>query len=168
MIALMRQAPPEVADPALPEALGLVVVAEGAGQELMPRGKDGGETDASGNTRFQDIGQYLVDEITRAFSSGWNAATVKYIDPSYISRAAPAIAGDAIFCGTLAQDAVHAAMAGKTGMVVGLWGGRTTHVPLTAATGQQKVISLDSSFWQNVMEVTGQPAIFGKRCPPKA
>ena len=84
---------------------------------------------------------------------------LKYIDPSYIIRAAPANPADAIFCGQLAEEAVHAAMAGRTGMVVGLWLGRFTHVPLAAVTSGRKVISLDSAFWRNVVDATGQPAL---------
>lgn len=132
----------------------VIVVAEGAGQEHL-QSADG--HDASGNVKLGDIGVFLRDRIKRAFSG--EGINLKYIDPSYMIRAAPASAEDAIFCGGLAQDAVHAAMAGKTGMVMGMWLNRFTHVPLHVVTGERKRISLDSAFWGSVVSSTGQPAI---------
>ncbi len=132
----------------------LVVVAEGAGQRHLP---ETGERDASGNVKLADVGTFLRDTFKARLSDlGIN---LKYIDPSYIIRAAPANPADAIFCGQLAEEAVHAAMAGRTGMVVGLWLGRFTHVPLTAVNSGRKVISLDSAFWRNVVDATGQPPL---------
>ena len=48
---------------------------------------------------------------------------IKYFDPSYTVRSIPAKGTDAIFCYQLAENAVHAAMAGKTDMVVGSMNG---------------------------------------------
>jgi 6-phosphofructokinase 1 len=45
----------------------------------------------------------------------------KYIDPSYMIRGVPANPHDSIYCAHLAQNAVHAAMAGKTGTAIGCW-----------------------------------------------
>ena len=131
-----------------------VVVAEGAGQRHL---EASGEQDASGNVKLSDIGVYLKGVFKQELKA--EGINLKYIDPSYIIRAAPANAADAIFCGQLSEEAVHAAMAGKTGMVVGLWLGRFTHVPLSAVTSDRKVISLDSTFWRNVMDATGQPSL---------
>ncbi|MBI2519263.1 MAG: ATP-dependent 6-phosphofructokinase [Bdellovibrio sp.] len=136
----------------------LIVVAEGAGQEHLPKMQ---ARDASGNLKLADIGVFIRDELIREL--GDEGISLKYIDPSYIVRAAPANAGDSIFCGQLAEEAVHAAMAGKTGMVVGLWLGRFTYVPLTAVTVGRQVISPDSTFWRNVLESTGQPALLKPR-----
>ena len=132
----------------------LIVVAEGAGQRHLEASM---EKDAGGNQKLADVGTFLRDTFKRELRDlGIN---LKYIDPSYIIRAAPANPADAIFCGQLAEDAVHAAMAGRTGMVVGLWLGRFTHVPLNAVTSGRKVISLDGTLWRNVVETTGQPAL---------
>ena len=136
----------------------VMVAAEGAGQDLLTGGDAGVATDPSGNKKLRDIGVYLYDQCKANLDIP--DLTIKYIDPSYIIRATPTVPGDALFCGNLAQDAVHAAMAGKTGMMVGLWLNRATHVPLTAVTARQKVISLDSNFWRNVIDVTGQPLFF--------
>jgi 6-phosphofructokinase 1 len=132
----------------------LVVVAEGAGQEHLPTS---GERDASGNLKLADIGQFLRDRIKHELQT--EGASLKYIDPSYIVRAAPANASDSIFCGQLAEEAVHAAMAGKTEVVIGYWAGRFTYVPLGAVVTGRKVISPDSAFWRSVIEATGQPPL---------
>lgn len=42
------------------------------------------------------------------------------MDPSYIIRSLPANAHDSAFCLALGQNAVHAGMAGRTDMTVGL------------------------------------------------
>jgi len=131
----------------------VIVVAEGAGQRHLDTAA---ATDASGNTKLGDIGVFLRDATKREFAG--EEMNLKYIDPSYIIRAAPANPTDSIFCGRLSEDAVHAAMAGRTGMVVGMWMGRFTHVPLSAVTTARKKISLDSQFWRTVVDATGQPA----------
>ncbi len=132
----------------------VVVIAEGAGQRHL---EVRSEKDASGNLKLGDIGTHLRDLIKRELKP--DGISLKYIDPSYIIRAAPANAGDAIFCGQLAEEAVHAAMAGKTGMVMGLWSNHFTHVPLSAVTAGTKRIDLDSAFWRNAVEATGQPKV---------
>lgn len=131
----------------------VIVVAEGAGQEHLATGA---ERDASGNLKLGDIGVFLRDRLSAAGRS--RGLQLKYIDPSYIIRATPATPSDAIFCGDLAESAVHAAMAGKTGLVIGLWLNRLTHLPLAAATDGRKTISLDGAFWRSVVNCTGQPA----------
>jgi 6-phosphofructokinase 1 len=83
--------------------------------------------------------------------------TLKYIDPSYIIRSAPAIPSDSIYCAILGQNAVHAAMAGKTGMIIGSWNDRYTHVPIEAVIKERKTIDPDSMFWLHVVANTGQP-----------
>jgi len=56
---------------------------------------------------------------------------------------------------------VHAAMAGKTGLLVGYWHGRMTHVPLRALGSEKQRINPDGELWQNVLETTGQPPAIG-------
>ena len=133
----------------------VVVVAEGAGQDLL----DTAGADASGNKKLGDIGIFLRDRLRAAFSD--DPINLKYIDPSYIIRAAPANTADARLCGELAEDAVHAAMSGRTGMVVGLWNNRRTHVPLEAVVGRTRRLDLDGALWRSVVQSTGQPKVFG-------
>jgi len=85
---------------------------------------------------------------------------MKYIDPSYIIRSAPANANDSLFCNLLAQNAVHAAMAGRTGFVVGNWNSQFILLPLSMVIQQRKKISIEGELWSNVLETTGQPKNF--------
>jgi 6-phosphofructokinase 1 len=133
----------------------LIVVAEGAGTEFFE--SDTFEKDASGNIKNKDIGLYLKDMITEDFQSRNFPFSLKYIDPSYIIRSAPATADDSKFCGLLAQNAVHAAMAGKTDFVVGHWNNLFTLLPIPAAVSHRKKIDVEGELWWNVIETTGQP-----------
>jgi len=83
--------------------------------------------------------------------------SLKYIDPSYIIRTSCGNAGDQLFCARLAQNAVHAGMAGRTGMLIGYWHGKMTHVPFSGIVGRQ-TINPAGELWFNVLETTGQPA----------
>lgn len=133
----------------------LIVVAEGAGQHLFESEKN--EKDASGNVKLLDIGIYLRDKIKEEFSSKKFPHSIRYIDPSYIIRSAPANANDSKFCNQLAQNAVHAAMAGKTGFVVGNRMGHFTLLPIPLAVKERKKLDTEGPDWWNVLETTGQP-----------
>jgi 6-phosphofructokinase 1 len=132
----------------------VVVVAEGAGQDLVG---NTGDTDASGNIRFEDIGIYLRDEIISFFKKSKMQISMKYIDPSYTIRSVPANASDAAFSLLLGQNAVHAAMTGRTNMVVGTWMNRFTHVPIAVAVSKRKKIDPEGWMWASVLTATGQP-----------
>jgi 6-phosphofructokinase 1 len=73
----------------------VVVVAEGAGEEILGEST---ETDASGNKKLPQIGEFMKDEISAFFKSKGEVATVKYIDPSYMIRSVPANATDSLYC----------------------------------------------------------------------
>ena len=135
----------------------VVVVAEGAGQELMSSDSDVQQTDASGNLKLADIGTYLHKRVKRHFEQKGIPAGVRYIDPSYIVRSLKATAVDRMFCLRLAQNAVHAAMSGRTGMIVGHWNSFFTHIPIEAAVSQRKQLDPESDLWLSVLESTGQP-----------
>ncbi len=139
------------------KAHAVVVAAEGAGQKLAP----GEGTDASGNRKLGDIGVFLAGAIAGHFKEQGMAASVKYIDPSYIIRSAPANADDSVFCFQLAENAVHAAMAGRTGMVVAYWNDHFVHVPMDIAASERKSIDPSGSLWRSVLENTGQPFDLG-------
>ena len=119
--------------------------------------------DASGNARYAhgatDVGPILRDAIAGHLAARHIAASVKYIDPSYMIRSGAANASDAIFCNELARYAVHAGMAGRTDAVVGRWHRRFTHVPLSLITGDKKRVDPDGSHWLSVIEATGQPRL---------
>jgi 6-phosphofructokinase 1 len=132
----------------------VIVVAEGAGQELMQASS---ERDASGNVRYGDIGIFLRDRIKQQFKAIGMEINLKYIDPSYTIRSLPANARDAAFCLLLGHSAVHAGMAGKTDMVVGYWKNRFTHVPIPLAVSSRKKIDTNGFLWDSVLAATGQP-----------
>lgn len=135
----------------------VIVVAEGAGQHLFADKSD--VKDPSGNVKHKDIGLFLNDTINQHFKSMNFPITVKYIDPSYIIRSAPANANDSIFCSQLALNAVHGAMAGKTGFVVGSLHNQFTHLPIPMVTTHRKKVDLEGELWWSVLEATGQPTI---------
>jgi len=139
----------------------VVVVAEGAGQQYFkdqPR-----ERDASGNVLQRDIGIFLREEIIRHFRTHERQVAMKYIDPSYMIRSVKANASDAIFCDNLARNAVHAGMAGKTDVVIGLWHGIYTHVPIPLTVRGRKHIHPESYLWRSVVAATGQPMVMRAR-----
>ena len=106
----------------------MVVVAEGAGQELMSDEQTG--TDASGNRKLGDIGRFLEAAIVEHYRSIGRELTLKYLKPGYSIRSVPAKAHDSVYCVRLAQAAAHAGMAGRTDMVVGRRHNRFVHVPI--------------------------------------
>jgi len=133
----------------------VIVVAEGAGQDFFEtKGKD---KDASGNIKHQDIGVYLKEKISEEFKHKGFPHSIKYIDPSYIIRSSPANANDSKFCNLLAQNAVHAAISGKTDFVVGFWNNQFTLMPIPIVVAKRKKIDVESELWWNVLEATGQP-----------
>ena len=134
----------------------VIVVAEGAGQDLLQR--DPLATDASGNRRMGDVGQYLKERITEFFHARRIEINLKYIDPSYIIRSVPASPQDNVYCSRLAQHAVHAAMAGKTNMLVGRWHCTYIHLPLHLIMHGRRKIDPHGELWQSVLEHTGQSA----------
>jgi 6-phosphofructokinase 1 len=136
----------------------VIVVAEGAGQELMQSAGQG--TDASGNKMLGDIGSWLKERISAHFKSVPMEINLKYIDPSYAIRSVPANPHDSVYCIRLAHAAVHAAMSGRTEMVVGRWHGRFVHVPMTLATRERYKVDPDGDLWMAVLEATGQPREF--------
>ncbi len=140
----------------------VIVVAEGAGQKFFQTSSSNPaiEKDASGNVKLGDIGTFLRDQIKDYFKNKNIQMSLKYIDPSYLIRANCGNAGDQLFCTRLAQNSVHAAMTGRTGMLIGYWHGRMTHVPFASISGRQK-INPAGELWFNVLESTGQPAHFG-------
>jgi len=133
----------------------VIVVAEGAGQDLFEC--SGENKDVSGNVKYKDIGIYLKEKISEDFEKKGFPHSIKYIDPSYIIRSAPANANDSKFCNLLAQNAVHAALSGKTDFVVGFWNNQFTLMPIEMVVAKRKKIEIEGELWWNVLEATGQP-----------
>ena len=132
----------------------VIVVAEGAGQHLMEQTQS---TDASGNKKLGDVGVWLKAEIEKHFSDEGLPLNLKYIDPSYVIRSVPANSYDSVFCTRLAHNAVHAAMSGRTKMVVSRWHTKFVHVPMELAIRERNCVDPNGDLWMTVLESTGQP-----------
>ncbi len=147
---------PALAERLLTRKHAVIVAAEGAGQHLM---KDSQQTDPSGNAVLSDVADLLKREIKRYLTEKNISFSLKYIDPSYIIRAVPANANDKVYCGFLGQNAVHAAMAGRTNMVVAKLMDRYVHLPLELVTRKRRRLNPHSEYWRAVVESTGQPEL---------
>ena len=138
----------------LERAHAVIAVAEGAGQEWLAA--SGQERDASGNVKLQDIGLFLRERVERYFKAEGIPVTLRYFDPSYLIRSVPADAEDSILCDFFARNAVHAAMAGKTGLVIGLLHDAFIHVPIELLVSRKKQLDLNGAGWRAVLAATGQ------------
>ena len=137
------------------QGYAVVVVAEGAGEELMGASS---ETDASGNKKLPKIGNFMKDQIEKHFGEAGETATVKYIDPSYMVRSVPANAADSLYCMQLAQNAVHGAMAGFTGFSVGLCNGKMCFLPIPELVSTSpRSMNARGRTWERVLARTRQP-----------
>lgn len=134
----------------------VIIVAEGAGRDLVA---ETGATDASGNAVLSDIGTFLKDRIKAYFASIGVPMNLKYIDPSYIIRSAVAEPTDSVYCSRLANNAVHAAMAGKTGILMSLINNTFVHLPIRVAVKERNRIDPESSLWRDVVDATHQPVV---------
>lgn len=142
----------------------VIIVAEGAGQSLLKKDNLPIEKDPSGNVRLLDIGLYLKKSIEDYFRKTAMEINLKYIEPSYLIRSIPANASDGIYCNSLGQYAVHAGMAGKTGILVALLKNEYVHLPLAAVSSSRK-IDPEDDIWQRVLQTTGQPPLMVNRIP---
>jgi len=135
----------------------VILVAEGAGQDLLKDNNSPVDKDPSGNIRLLDIGLFLKNAINDYFKKINMEINLKYIEPSYLIRSIPSNASDDIYCNMLGQYAVHAGMAGKTGILVALMKDEYVHLPLRVVSSGRK-IDPHSDLWLRVLETTGQPA----------
>jgi 6-phosphofructokinase 1 len=134
----------------------LVVLAEGAGQDLMPSSG----TDASGNAKLADVGAHIRERIIASFANYRRELTLRYVDPGYAIRSVPANGADGVYCTRLAYTAVHAALSGCTEMIAGRWHGRFVHLPMGLVTSGRNLVDPDGDLWLAVLEATGQPPQF--------
>ena len=145
-------------DRVVKRAHAVVVVAEGAGQELLAQAEPA--RDASGNVKLQDIGSFLREQIESYFKAQQVPITMRYFDPNYLVRSSQANAEDSILCDLFARHAAHAAMAGKTGLVIGYLHDRFIHVPIELLAKEKKRLDPNGFAWSAVLAATGQPHRF--------
>jgi 6-phosphofructokinase 1 len=136
----------------------VIAVAEGAGQELL--GQAGADRDASGNVRLLDIGAFLRGKIDEWFRARKIPVVMRYFDPGYYIRSSPDNAEDAVLCDAFARHAAHAAMAGRTGLMIGFVHDRFVHVAIERLASEQKRLDPGSPAWSAVLSATGQPPHF--------
>jgi len=136
----------------------VIAVAEGAGQELLKA--DTSQCDASGNVKLKDIGFFLRDKIESYFKAERAPVVLRYFDPSYQVRSRPANCEDALLCDLYARHAAHAAMAGKTGIVIGFLHECFIHVPIELLAKKTKRLDPATGWWHAVLAATGQPDRF--------
>ncbi|XLT30374.1 ATP-dependent 6-phosphofructokinase 3 isoform X1 [Arachis hypogaea] len=140
----------------------VIVVAEGAGQELLsenPTPIKRVQGDATPDQLFQDVGLWLSQKIKDHFAKRKNMTlSLKYIDPTYMIRAIPSNASDNVFCTLLAQSAVHGAMAGYTGFTVGPVNGRNCYIPFHLINEGEKNVVITDRMWARLLASTHQPS----------
>jgi 6-phosphofructokinase 1 len=136
----------------------VIAVAEGAGQDLLRA--DASERDASGNVKLKDIGPFLRERIEAYFKGEGIPVVMRYFDPSYQVRSRSANCADALLCDLYARQAVHAAMAGKTGLIIGFMHQRFIHIPIDLLAANTKRLDPNGDWWRSVLAATGQPERF--------
>ena len=99
----------------------------------------------------------LKNEIEKYFKEKNIEINLKYIDPSYQVRASVTTAADSIYCERLGNNAVHAAMAGKTKLVIGLVHDKFVHLPIKMVTKHRNAVDPEGSLWRDALDATGQP-----------
>ncbi|KDP33769.1 hypothetical protein JCGZ_07340 [Jatropha curcas] len=139
----------------------VIVIAEGAGQELLTETMQSTQQDASGNKLLQDVGLWISQKIKDFFAKKRKMTiNLKYIDPTYMIRAVPSNASDNVYCTLLAQSAVHGAMAGYTGFTSGLVNGRQTYIPFHRITEKQNKVVITDRMWARLLSSTNQPSFW--------
>ena len=140
----------------------VIVVGEGAGNACRDRKIiNAVHSDKSGNIYPPDIGSILKDEIIKyAKEKHGMEVTLKYIDPTYMVRAVPAIPSDKHLCSVLAQNAVHGAMAGFTNFTCGIVRGVSAYLPIELIAKQKEaVIAKGDRNWMRLVASTGQTTL---------
>jgi 6-phosphofructokinase 1 len=143
----------------------VIVVAEGAMQDQLLTEK---KLDAGGNLKMADVGTYMRDRITQYFDEKDMDVSLKYIDPSYIIRSSPANPADSIYCERLGKAAAHAAMAGKTKIIIGLVNNEFVHLPIKMAISHRSHVDPESNLWRDTLDATHQPALMIHQCEDTA
>ncbi|MCL2442719.1 MAG: ATP-dependent 6-phosphofructokinase [Treponema sp.] len=138
----------------------VIVVAEGAMQDQILKEK---KTDAGGNVKLADVGIYLRSRIIKHFEEKKIEINLKYIDPSYAIRSSPANPDDSIYCERLGNAAVHAAMAGKTKIIIGLVNNEFVHLPVKLVITHRNKVNPASSLWRDTLDATHQPPLMVNR-----
>ncbi|CAE8724684.1 unnamed protein product [Polarella glacialis] len=129
----------------------VIAVAEGAGSEYVPTGK----FYPTGDVVHGDIGVFLKDRVNQHLQASGGRSF--YIDPSYIIRSVPIIPNDHIYCCRLANDAVHSAMRGYTGVCVGAIHNVICMLPAKVVAQGRRQVRVNRSSWQGCVQTCDMP-----------
>ncbi|KAA8491541.1 ATP-dependent 6-phosphofructokinase 7 [Porphyridium purpureum] len=135
----------------------VIVVAEGAGQDILACLNDTPGFDKSGNRTLSDIGLHMANEFKNAFKQDGIEVSLKYIDPTYMVRAIRANAYDNLYCTMLSHMAVHGAFAGFTAFTVGPVNGYNVYIPIEDVVNVKNMVDTNDRLWLRLVSTTGQP-----------
>ena len=151
----------------------VVVVAEGAGEDLLLRevtgppsmrrcsteGSVNHQTNAQGvQPKLPPIGAWIKKRLQTYLKEQNVEATVKYIDPSYMIRSVPANAADNMYCLLLGQNAVHGAMAGYSGFSVALVNNKVVFIPIeNLVKNSPRAVNPVGRTMERILSITHQP-----------
>ncbi|KAF3943681.1 hypothetical protein CMV_029785 [Castanea mollissima] len=120
--------------------------------------------DASGNKLLPDVGLWLSQKIKDHFSGQQKMViNLKHIDPTYMIRAIPGNASDNVYSTLLSHSAVHGAMAGYTGFIVGPVNGRHAMIPFNRITERQNKVVITDRMWARLLASTNQPSFLNSK-----
>ena len=72
---------------------------------------------------------------------------------------------DSVYCERLGNNAVHAAMAGKTKIVVGLVHDKYVHIPIKMTILERNTVDPEGSLWRDTLDATLQPNLMVNDIP---
>jgi hypothetical protein len=121
--------------------------------------------------RFVGLGREVADQTVAIIRSGEAEATPMIQKTSHRlhfdwretqrhgleAARVPAVSEDALLCDRMARHAVHAAMAGKTGLVISYLNGQFCHVAIRVIAQGSKHLDPDGKLWREVLSSTWQP-----------
>ncbi|PIN17102.1 Pyrophosphate-dependent phosphofructo-1-kinase [Handroanthus impetiginosus] len=143
----------------------VIVIAEGAGQELLAEDMETEDKqNASGNKLRYDVGLWITRKIKDHFAKQLKMViNLKYIDPTYMIQAIPSNASDNVYCTLLAHSAIHGAMAGYTGFVVGPVNGRHAYIPFHRINERWNKVVITDRMWARLLSSTNQPSFLNPK-----
>ena len=143
----------------------VIVVAEGAGQDLMAKEVASTRRATSGTATSASFCA-MRSQVLHADRHARSRSSTSI--PSYTIRSLPATAHDSAFCLLLGQNAVHAGISGRTNMVVSFWNHQFTHVPIALAASERKKIDPEGALWNSVLAVHRSAAGYAVKARPRA
>jgi len=100
--------------------------------------------------RFEKISPHMIVPTSDLFKLAYDKHAIGAYNINHLEQ----------ILGRLAQNAVHAAMAGKTATAIGCWHGHYVHVPISLAVSARKKVVPKRDLWHSVIEATGQSPKF--------